>query len=188
MTTISVKKTNNSSTEPIPSEIRNSPLFNTPWHLWYHHELDNWKVDGYRKIFTINCIRDFWDLHNNIEYIGGINNQNFFLMRDGVNPIWEDPKNRNGGCWSIKLMETHRNSTIWQKLALKMVCENMFKDPKHDELGVITGLSINLRNANTTIIKIWNSDTKFNSSKLLNDDITKDFGYNIIYKKKNVEY
>ena len=51
--------------------------FNTPWHLWYHHELDNWKVSGYRKIFTINTINDFWDLHNNIEYI--------FLFLHGIN-------------------------------------------------------------------------------------------------------
>jgi len=167
--------------------LMNNP-FNTPWHLWYHHELDNWKTSGYRKIFTINNISDFWDLHTNIECIGGINNQNFFLMRDGIDPIWEDPKNRNGGCWSIKLTEIHRNFNIWLKLALKMVCENMFKDPKYDESKVITGLSINLRNANTTIIKLWNSDTKVNSIKLLHDDITKDFGYNIIYKKNNVEY
>ena len=64
----------------------------------------------------------------------------------------------------------------------------MFKDPELDRQKMITGLSINLRNANTSIIKIWNSDTKINSIKFLQDDITKDFGYNIIYKKNNVEY
>ena len=66
--------------------------------------------------------------------------------------------------------------------------DNMFKDSKLDEQKNITGLSINLRNSNTTIIKIWNSDVKYNSIKLLQDDITRDFGYNIIYKKNNVEY
>jgi len=162
--------------------------FNTPWHLWYHHELDNWKTSGYRNIFTINTIKDYWNLHNNFEYIGGINNQNFFLMRDGVNPIWEDSRNRNGGCWSIKLTETSRNFAIWQKLAIRMLSENMFNDPKLDEMKIITGLSINLRNSNTTIIKIWNSDVKYSSIKLLQEDITKEFGYNIIYKKNNIEY
>jgi len=67
-------------------------------------------------------------------------------MRDGIDPIWEDPKNRNGGCWSIKLTETHRNFNIWLKLAIKLVSENMFKDVKYDESKIITGLSINLRN------------------------------------------
>ena len=109
-------------------------------------------------------------------------------MRDGVDPIWEDPRNRSGGCWSIKLTEISKNFNVWLKLALRMVGETMFKDPKLDEQKIITGLSINLRNANTTIIKIWNSDTKYSSIKFLQDDITKDFGYNIIYKKNNVEY
>ena len=26
-----------------------------------------------------------------------------FLMRDGIQPIWEDEKNRNGGCFSYKI-------------------------------------------------------------------------------------
>jgi hypothetical protein len=64
----------------------------------------------------------------------------------------------------------------------------MFKDSKLDEQKIITGLSINLRNANTSIIKIWNTDIKYNSIKFLQEDITKDFGYNIIYKKNNAEY
>ncbi len=162
--------------------------FYTPWHLWYHHELDNWKTSGYRKIFTINNIKDFWDLHSNIEYIGGINNQNFFLMRDGVDPIWEDPHNRDGGCWSIKLTETHRNFNIWLKIAIHMLGETMFKDSSLDDKKIITGLSINLRNTTTTIIKIWNSSTKYSSIKLLNDNITNEFGYNIIYKKNKAEY
>jgi translation initiation factor 4E len=175
--------------EKIPAVIpQKDYLLTTPWVLWYHHELDNWKTTGYRKIFTINTIKDFWDLHHNIEYIGGINNQNFFLMRNGIDPIWEDPKNRSGGCWSIKLTDTSKNYNTWLKLAMRMVGENMFKDPKQDEQRIITGLSINLRNSNTTIIKIWNGDTRYNSIKLLQDDITKDFGYNIIYKKNNVEY
>jgi hypothetical protein len=163
-------------------------LFNTPWHLWYHHELNNWNTSGYRKIFTIKSISDFWDLHHNIEYIGGINNQNFYLMRDGVDPTWEDDRNKNGGSWSIKLTDTVRNFNIWIKLAMYMVGDNMFKDSKLDEQKIITGLSINLRNSNTTLIKIWNSDVKYSSITLLQDDITQDFKYNIVYKKHKPEY
>ena len=71
--------------------------FNSEWNLWYHHELNNWRVDGYRKIFHVKNIKEFWDLHNNIDCLGGITNQHFFLMRDNILPIWEDSANRNGG-------------------------------------------------------------------------------------------
>jgi hypothetical protein len=165
--------------------------FNSEWNLWYHHELNNWRVDGYRKIFHIKNIKDFWDLHNNIDCLGGITNQQFFLMRDNVLPIWEDSANRNGGSWSIKLNDISNVFNIWVKLAMLMVGENLIKDEKNtlNTLNkLVVGLSINLRNQNTCIIKIWNRDASMNSIKLLNDDIIKEFGYNIIYKKNMVEY
>jgi len=162
--------------------------FNTEWNLWYHHELNNWRIDGYRKIFHVKNIKDYWDLHNNIDCLGGITNQHFFLMRDNILPIWEDTANRNGGSWSIKLNDISSVFNIWLKLSIMMAGENIVKDEKHKLSKLVVGLSINLRNQNTCIIKIWNRDATLNSIKLLNDDITKEFGYNIIYKKNMVEY
>ena len=162
--------------------------FNSDWNLWYHHELNNWRVDGYRKIFHIKNIKDFWDLHNNIDCLGGITNQHFFLMRDNILPIWEDSANRNGGSWSIKLNDISNVFNIWLKLSILMMGENIVKDERHKVSKLVVGLSLNLRNQNTCIIKIWNRDASLNSIKLLHDDITKEFGYNIIYKKNMVEY
>lgn len=162
--------------------------FNSEYNLWYHHELNNWRVEGYRKIFHVKNIKDFWDLHNNIDCIGGITNQHFFLMKDNVLPIWEDTANRNGGSWSIKLNDISSALNVWLKLAMLMVGETIVKDEKHRVSKLVVGLSINLRNQNTCIIKIWNRDASYSSINLLNDDIIKEFGYNIIYKKNNVEY
>ena len=162
--------------------------FNTEWNLWYHHELNNWRVDGYRKIFHVKNIKEFWDLHNNIDCLGGITNQHFFFMRDNILPIWEDSANRNGGSWSIKLNDISNVYNVWLKIIMLMVGENIIKDEKLKQNKLVVGLSINMRNQNTCIIKIWNRDSNYNSIKLLNDDIIKEFGYNIIYKKNIVEY
>jgi len=162
--------------------------FNSDWNLWYHHELNNWRIDGYRKIFHIKNIKDFWDLHNNIDCIGGITNQQFFFMRDNVLPIWEDTSNRNGGSWSIKLNDITNVYNVWSKMAMLMVGETIVKEEKHRQSKLVVGLSVNLRNQNTCIIKIWNRDCNLSSIHLLHDDIVKEFGYNIIYKKNIVEY
>ena len=69
-----------------------------------------------------------------------------------------------------------------------MMGETIVKDEKHRLSKLVVGLSINLRNQNTCIIKIWNRDASLQSIKLLNDEINKEFGYNIIYKKNIVEY
>jgi len=162
--------------------------FASDWNLWYHHELNNWRVDGYRKIFHVKNIKDYWDLHNNIDCLGGITNQHFFLMRDNILPIWEDTFNRNGGSWSIKLNDISNVFNVWIKLSSMMIGETIIKDEKYRANKLVVGLSINLRNSNVCIIKIWNKDSNANSTKLLHDDIIKEFGYNIIYKKNTTEY
>ena len=109
-------------------------------------------------------------------------------MRDNILPIWEDSFNRNGGSWSIKLNDISNVYNIWLKLSIMMVGETILKDEAAKQAKLVVGLSINLRNSNICIIKIWNKDSNMNSIKLLNDDIIKEFGYNIIYKKNIVEY
>jgi hypothetical protein len=100
----------------------------------------------------------------------------------------EDSSNRNGGSWSIKLNDISNVYNIWLKLSMLMLGETILKDEAARQSKQVVGLSINLRNSNICIIKIWNKDSSMNSIKLLNDEIIKDFGYNIIYKKNLVEY
>jgi hypothetical protein len=52
------KKLDSKQESKIPNTIPLKDYYlNNPWILWYHHELDNWKTSGYRKIFTINTIK-----------------------------------------------------------------------------------------------------------------------------------
>jgi hypothetical protein len=153
--------------------------FNTSWDIWYHHALNDWSIGGYRKIFSINNIKNYWDFHNNIDCIGGITNLNFFMMRKDITPIWEDFKNRNGGCWSI-LVPPNKSYDVWEKLTVLMVSENLIKESTN-----ITGVSINFKN-NVSVIKIWNNDRTNNDTSLL-PPFFKEFG-NIIYRKHQLDY
>ena len=38
--------------------------FENTWNLWYHHEKDNWKISGYKKIYEIYNAETFWNLYN----------------------------------------------------------------------------------------------------------------------------
>lgn len=152
---------------------------NTSWEIWYHHSLNDWSISGYRKIFSINNIKNFWDFHNNIDCIGGINNLNFFIMRKNITPIWEDPKNRSGGCWSI-LVPVSKAYEVWEELCVLMIGENLVK-----ESYIITGISINQKN-NVSVFKIWNNDRSKSDIKLLPSFLNQ-FG-KIIYNKHNLDY
>ena len=76
---------------------------NDSWILWYHDPNDlNWDIFSYKIVSSIKTIKDFWNtyefLKNNV-----IENSMFFIMREGILPLWEDSKNVNGGCWSFKI-------------------------------------------------------------------------------------
>lgn len=155
---------------------------NSEWNLWYHHTKNVWRINGYKKIFTIKTIKDFWDLHNNIDKIGGINNQHFFLMRDDIEPTWEHPKNKNGGCWSFKVL-AQDSFSLWLELAIYMIGENLISKSSN-----ICGLSICLKNLSTSVIKIWNSDNNEKSIEMLPESIKNKFQFNILYKANIPEY
>jgi hypothetical protein len=37
------------------------------WNLWYHYDKENWSISGFKKIYEIKNIEDFWKLYNNWE-------------------------------------------------------------------------------------------------------------------------
>jgi len=149
--------------------------FKNKWKLWYHHEKDNWKLSGFRNIYTINNIKDFWKLYNNWDKLGGLSSKHFFLMKNDIPPIWEDKQNINGGCWSYKI-NTNQVNDMWEYLSLYLVTENINKNP--DE---INGISVCLKKKNFSVIKIWNNNNKNNNLTLLNENLLKKWGIEIIY-------
>jgi len=151
-------------------------MLNKKWNIWYHHEKDNWKISGYKKIYEITTISDFWIFYNNWDKVGGITNKHFFLMQDNVAPIWEDTTNVNGGSWSFKINE-NQSSELWETLSTYLIC-NQLCPTISDE---IVGLSICSKKNNNVVIKIWNTNSKKNSLKLINENILKKWGTDIIY-------
>lgn len=145
------------------------------WNLWYHHEKDNWKISGYKKIYKINIVSDFWKLHNNWDKLKGINSHHFFLMKNEITPLWEDSMNLNGGCWSYKIHEDQAEK-LWNELAVYLVCNQIISNSDES-----IGLSICLKKNNYSVIKIWNRNSKNNSLMQINKDIIKKWGTDIIY-------
>ena len=157
------------------SETTINTKFNRKWILWYHHIKDNWKKEGFRNLYTIESINDFWKLYKQWDKLGGVNNQHFFLMMEGVYPMWEDEANKTGGCWSYKKCEGDALD-LWTDLSVYLVGETL--SSKYEE---INGISVCLKKGNNSVIKIWNSNNKHNSLSILNSKILEKWGTDIIY-------
>jgi len=141
--------------------------FSTYWTLYFHHPTNNdWGIESYQKIAEIKTPKDFWNifscLGNDI-----IENSMLFFMKEDIPPLWEDERNKNGGCWSFKIYKKHINKT-WIDLCSYILTNELTVNTM--DSSIITGITISPKRS-FSIIKIWNNDATKNNTKLLKDDI-----------------
>ena len=74
-----------------------------------------------------------------------------FIMRKGITPMWEDPKNRNGGCFSFKVINK-QVPAVWKQLFYALGGETLSYDKEMN--SKINGITISPKK-NFCIIKIW---------------------------------
>ncbi|ADO67253.1 putative eIF-4E [Cafeteria roenbergensis virus] len=145
------------------------------WTLWIHQSKNNWTINGFNNLYTINTIKDFWTLHNSWEVNGGIHLNNYFLMKDDIQPLWECAENKKGGCWSFKVKDT-QSQELWNDISTFMISGNL-----SENMDDINGLSITKKKNGWIIIKIWNKNNKNSSLKNINYEILKKWGLEVIY-------
>lgn len=142
--------------------------FSESWTLYFHHPTDNnWGLESYKKVMEIKTPRDFWNvwdyLNNDI-----IENSMLFFMRGDLPPLWEDPRNIEGGSWSFKVYKKNIVK-VWTDLALYILSNELTLNP--DNSNMITGITISPKRA-FSIIKLWNNNCEKNNCKeLLRADI-----------------
>jgi translation initiation factor 4E len=126
-------------------------LLNDKWTLWAHlpHDID-WSVNSYKPILSFSSVEEAVALCETLPD-KMIKNCMLFLMRQGIQPVWEDPKNRKGGCFSYKV-NNKSVSDAWKKLSYSLIGETLTEDM--GLLQQINGITISPKKS-FCIIKIW---------------------------------
>lgn len=71
---------------------------------------DDWER-SLKKSVTIGTVEDFWCVYNSMQDFSTIpNNCDYFFMREGVKPMWEDPANK-GGC-ELRIVVTRNMDAV----------------------------------------------------------------------------
>lgn len=154
-------------------------------HILWAHSVDSssWSIESYDKIYEINNVGRFWYIFNNLP-LCDIKNNHFYLMKDGVDPIWEHVENRNGGVCSFRIL-LKDSMKLFEYLCILMLCDQIYEGGNMDD---ITGVSISPKNS-WAIVKIWNKDSKHDVVNLLNKDIKSKYSsISIQYKANTPEY
>ena len=165
------------------SEQESQHLLSDKWVLWAHlpHDTD-WTLKSYINIVEFDTVEKVIAVINTIPPTM-IKNCMLFVMKKGINPTWEDPKNCKGGCFSFKIMNK-QVCQVWNDL-LKVVTGNTISIDKTFVKNV-NGITISPKKA-FCIMKIWMSGTdKQNPKVIIPIDGLNSHG--CLFKKHNPEY
>jgi|TARA_R110001592_G_scaffold60820_1_gene185386 hypothetical protein len=150
---------------PQTNEVSDFHKLNCEWTLWAHLPHDTeWNVASYKEIMSFNTVEEALTLYETLPD-KMIKNCMLFLMRKGIKPIWEDEKNKNGGCFSYKISNKITIAT-WKHSSYKLMGETVAKDNalKND----INGITISPKR-NFCIIKIWLSNCNNQNPEKIQD-------------------
>ena len=154
------------------------------WTLWAHlpHDTD-WSIKSYKQIFTVSNVEETIAITETLPPIL-VQNCMLFWMREGIKPTWEDPKNRNGGCFSYKVV----NKTVfdsWKELTYCTLGNTISKQMSF--VDKVTGFTISPKK-NFCIIKIWMADCSNQNPAIVTNEIKGIVSQGCIFKKHAPEY
>ena len=134
---------------------------NTSWTVWIHeNENTDWTLSSYKPVYEINSIGSMW------RFLWILDNLNknviqYYIMRNGITPIWEDNNNKNGAICSIMIDNLNRNSKhmrgdlgvdAFSAICILVMNESFVKN-NHD----INGLCYSIK-SRSVLIKLWVKD------------------------------
>lgn len=141
-------------------------FLNDSWTLYFHDpNNEDWDIKSYHNISSISTPADVMNVcaaFNDL-WTKGM----FFLMREHIQPIWEDPCNANGGCFSIKVMKPEVPNA-WRSLMMMLTGETMMKpDHRSKHWDNVCGISVSPKR-NYCILRVWISSRDMKNQNLYN--------------------
>lgn len=139
-------------------ELSEKMTFECGYVLWYHSVVEkSWSKESYINLCedipgkVIKNAVQLWGVFNALcnNFTAGM----FFIMKEGILPMWEDPGNANGGFWSFKVPKRNSND-VWKKLTAGLVGNSLTVNSKN--MSSLTGISISPKISNC-VMKIWNN-------------------------------
>jgi hypothetical protein len=183
MNTKSNTSSNNASASASSTIALTHPLRNK-WNLWAHLPQDSdWSVKSYRLISSIKTLEDSIVMTETTPD-PLIKACMLFVMKDGIAPMWEDPKNRNGGSFSYKV--SNKNvCEVWRELNYVLVGETISNTSSF--VNCVTGITISPKK-NFCIIKIWMSNCDNQNPANVTTEVKGLIPQGCIFKKHTPEF
>ena len=146
------------------TNIGDTMKLQTLWCVWIHENTnEKWDIGSYQSIYEINSIGCLWRFLHVFDNLDKTTRQ-YYVMRQGILPIWEDNNNKNGGICSIminnatKYTQTNIGVETFVALCLLILNETFIL---HN--GNINGICYSVKNRNV-LIKLWVKNYEINKN------------------------
>jgi hypothetical protein len=148
---------------PTPAATHTLP---SKWDMYYHlPQNTSWDISSYKKLFSgISIVEEVISITDVIPDTI-VKTCMLFVMRDGIKPLWEDPKNRNGGCFSFKILNRVVYD-VWKNIFYALAGGTLFKDRALDKY--LNGITISPKK-NFCILKIWMVNMDYQNPEIIID-------------------
>ena len=154
------------------------------WNLWAHLPQDaDWTLKSYKKIFQFKHVEETIAITESLPE-GLVKNCMLFVMKDGISPMWEDPKNRNGGCFSYKVSNKNVYE-VWRDLTFVLVGESISSNLPF--VNSVTGITISPKK-NFCIVKIWMTNCDHQNPQVVTSDVKNLIPQGCLFKKHTPEF
>lgn len=155
------------------------------WNLWAHlpQEPDWTSINSFKKITQLKTLEETIGVTELLPE-GLVKNCMLFLMKDGIYPMWEDNKNRNGGYFSYKV--SNKNVfEVWRDLTYAVVGECVSTNQSF--VNTITGITISPKK-NFCIVKIWMTNCEHQNPQIVTNEIRNLTPQGCLFSKHKPEF
>jgi translation initiation factor 4E len=106
-----------------------------------------------KQIASFQTVEHFWRIYDHLVRPNEFKNTtDYHLFKDGIKPTWEDPANKQGGKWMVRLKKGI-SSRYWEDIVFAIIGEQF--DVGHEICGAVCSV----RN-NEDIISVWNKNAE----------------------------
>ncbi|KAK6005131.1 hypothetical protein QM012_007910 [Aureobasidium pullulans] len=108
---------------------------------------------------SISDVRTFWNVFNNFDVSALPLRDSVHLFHRNVKPLWEDPRNAHGGCWTFRVPK-ERAPAFWERICLLAVGEKLQAAVESDRQHFrddVCGVSLSVR-FTSVLVQVWNRD------------------------------
>ncbi|KAH9258546.1 hypothetical protein BASA81_003048 [Batrachochytrium salamandrivorans] len=111
--------------------------------------VEDW-AKSLKKVATFHSVEGFWQVYGHMTRPSEMTaSTDLHMFREGIKPVWEDPANKRGGKFHVKIRKGVLGSRYWESILLSVIGEQF-----GEYSGEICGVVISIRHGED-VLSLW---------------------------------